>query len=176
MAQMGYTADANDLPEKSGDFEVIPAGDQPMRAIDAQVKPTSKGGMMVAWTFEITDGKHAGRRIWSNVNIQNPPGYVPTGNGDPARIGQQQNNQFAAAIGLINGADDTDNYLMKPFIGRVAVEPAKNGFGPKNKIAAFKPFGGGSAPMGNGATTGQPAAQTSTAPSAGSANTPPWKR
>lgn len=163
MAKLGYDADPTDLPE-GGEYELLTPGDYPMQAIACEIKDTKKGGQMSVWEFVLIDGAKAGRKIWDQQNIVNPPGYVQTGKADPARIGIQHNNQFAAAIGLTQGADDTDNYLFKPVIGVVTVEKGTNGYADKNVVKAFKPASGGAVPRGEaktGAATGGGAAAQS---------------
>lgn len=176
MANLGYSADPNDLPEKGGDFELLTPGEYKMQAITADIRDTKKGGQMVVWEFNIIEGPKTGRKIWDNVNIANPPGYSIVDGKDPAKYGQQHNNQFAAAIGLVTGAGDTDNYLFKPVIGVVKVQKGTNGYGDSNAISAFKPASGGAAPRaeGNGATA-RTGATTSSAGNAGSGKPKAYK-
>jgi hypothetical protein len=172
MAQMGYQADPNDLPQGGGDFPLLPVGDTPMQAISVDFRDTKKGGKMVVWEMVVTSGPNEGRKHWQNVNIANPPGYIPTG-ADPAEIGQRANNQFAAAVGLTNNGEpdkdarETDNYLFKPFIAVMKVQEGKNGYGPSNNIGSFKPISGGSAPRGPAPAQASSGAPASPAPSNG---------
>lgn len=185
MANLGYAADPTNLPEKSGDgFAPLQVGaNQPARAIAAEIRGMEQGEEnewgTVTWEFEFLEGgPNAGRRHWERVTIRNPANYTPKPSGDPATIGQQKNNQFAAAIGLVQGAEETENYLMKPVLVSIKrSRPYTNRSGEqvtdKSEIGSFKPFDGGAAPV-----SAQPAstAQTASAPAASGGAVPPWKR
>lgn len=162
MAKLGYDADPTDLPEKGGDFPLLTPDDYTMQAINCEIRDTKKGGQMAVWEFIVLDGPLAGRKLWDNVNIANPPGYVQTGKADPAYLGRQHNNQFAASINLTTGADDTDNYLFKPVKCEVKVQKGTNGYGDSNTIYAFKPVSGGEAPRAAASTGGGASAGAAT--------------
>ena len=170
MAKLGYDADPTDLPEKGGDFPLLTPGDYTMQAINCEIRDTKKGGQMAVWEFIVLDGPLAGRKLWDNVNIANPPGYFQTGKADPADIGRKHNNQFAAAIGLTTGADDTDNYLFKPVKCVVKVQKGNDSYPDSNGISAFKPVSGGEAPRaaasGNAGTGGAATASSGGKPKA----------
>lgn len=119
MAQLGYNADPTDVGEPRGDYAPLTVGDKIMEAIACEIKieddGPNKGRQQVNWEFRVVEGPEAGRKHWEWVTIKNADGYTPPSSGDPARIGQQFNNSFAAAIGLVGeAATETDNYLFKP--------------------------------------------------------------
>lgn len=151
MAQLGYNADPTDVGEQR-DFTPLTVGDKIMEAIAAEIKVEedgrNKGKQQVVWEFRVVDGPEQGRKHWEYVTIRNPDGYTPPSSGNPATIGQQLNNSFAAAIGLMGEqATDTDNYLFKPVkVYLKAKKPYVNGKGETvtdgRQVGSIKPASG----------------------------------
>ena len=161
MAKLGYDADPTDVGEGGG-YTPIAVGNTIMQAINAEIETRDDGMTQVVWEFQVSQGPQAGFKHREWVRIKNPNGYTPPSGGDPARIGQQLNNSFAAALGLVGeAATDTDNYLFKDVSAYVkAKKPYTKSNGETvtdgRQIGSFKAVAGnGAAPQtaGTAATT-----------------------
>ena len=108
----------------------LPEGEYILRALEAEEKSTARGdGSYIKVKYEVAKGEHTGRYVWANFNIKNPSEKAQT-------IGRQQLVSWATACGMPQ-ADDTDKLLGKLFKAVVAVEPARDTYGPSNKIKVF---------------------------------------
>jgi len=59
--------------EPSMEFEAIPAGRYPAVIVGSEMKRTKSGsGSFLELTFEIIEGEHKGRKLWSRLNLDNP--------------------------------------------------------------------------------------------------------
>ena len=150
MAKLGYDADPTDVGEGGG-YTPIAVGNTIMQAINAEIETRDDGMTQVVWEFQVSQGPQAGFKHREWVRIKNPNGYTPPSGGDPARIGQQLNNSFAAALGLVGeAATDTDNYLFKDVSAYVkAKKPYTKSNGETvtdgRQIGSFKAVTGGGA-------------------------------
>ena len=159
MAQIGHF-DANSVAP-SEDFSPIAAGEYPMQIIDSDLKPTKKNdGHRLELTFEVTDGPSKGRKVWVNLNLDNP-------NPKAVEIAQRELSAICHAAGKLQVSDSQELHY-KPMICRVEVEQSV-GYADKNVIKSYKALAGG---QGN-APASSAGAQTTTAPSNGA---PPWQR
>lgn len=138
MAQLGQAFDPSTVPDDDRTFEVIPAGWQPMHVIEHDVQPTKDGkGQMIVLTWEIIDGPYAKRRIWQRINYINASAQAQ-------EIGQRELGYITKALGT-GPITTTEVLAFKPVIGRVGIDPAKDGYEAKNKVTAFKPYGSAAA-------------------------------
>ena len=159
MAKLGYDADPNDVGEGGG-YTPIAVGNTVMQAINAEIDERDDGMTQVVWEFQVSEGPQTGFKHREWVRIKNPNGYTPPSGGDPARIGQQLNNSFAAALGLVGeAATDTDNYLFKDVVAYVkAKKPYTKSDGTTvtdgRQIGSFKPAKGGTSTASPAATGG----------------------
>lgn len=55
--------------EPMQDFAPLPAGPYEVEVESAEYKPTSTGKDMFMLTFKVTQGAHAGRKVWNNIVI-----------------------------------------------------------------------------------------------------------
>jgi hypothetical protein len=141
----------------------IPEGEYVLQALEAEEKPTARGdGSYIKVKYEVVKGEHAGRYVWQNFNINNPSEKAQT-------IGRQQLVSWATACGMPQ-ADDTDKLIGRSFKAVVAVEPARDTYGPSNKIKVFLFDQAEEKPKA--APAKSPARQNPAAPAAKSAN--PW--
>ena len=55
-------------PERADFSQPLPVGEYDVSILNVEDKFTQKGGAMLIFTLEITDGPHAKRRIWQRIN------------------------------------------------------------------------------------------------------------
>lgn len=161
MALIGHF-DATQVAPRE-DFSPIPVGEYVVQITDSDVKPTSSGnGHRLELTFEVMDGEYKGRKVWANLNLDNP-------NPKAVEIAQRELSAICHAIGKLQVVDSQELHY-KPLVIRVDIEE-RDGYSQRNVIKAYKAVAGG---VGNapatGAATAAPAA-TSASPSSAA---PPW--
>ena len=145
----------DELPVAQYDNSPLPEGEYTAVIKDAEIKQTKAGtGQYIKVRFDITGEKHAGRVVFSNVNIRNP-------NPKAEEIGRQQLGELARAVGL-KTITDTDQLIGGQCQIKVVIRQSE-GYDPQNEIKRYKAIEGAALP--------QPAVQTTTV-SGGS--TPPW--
>lgn len=148
ITQTGFSVEG--APEPDSDFAPIPAGEYPMRVVNSEMKDTKAGnGKRLVLEIDITDGPQQGRKLWQGFNLVNP-------NPQAVEISQRQLAQLCLAVGKV-AITDSDELHMQEFIGKVKVTPAKDGYGPGNEIAVYKPREGAKAadkPASSGTASG----------------------
>lgn len=173
MALLNFNA-RNVAPELPRD--PVPAGVYLAQIIESDVVATKTGGQMLKLTHEIIDGQCKGRRIWSNINVQNS-------SPEAERIGQAQLSALCHAVNVLDLRESSMLHMI-PVRVRVTIRPAgpdKNGvprdaqnevkgYEAANGVAAVaQPVGAQYQPAQQPAQTQQPAAPRSAAPA-------PWAR
>lgn len=144
--------DANNVdPQESR--EPIPAGWYKAVITESEEKPTkAQTGSYLQMTVEVIEGEHAGRKAFERLNLNNP-------NATAVEIAQRTLSSICRAVGVMTPRQSADLH-DKPFMVKIKVKPAKDGYDASNDIAEYA----------------APNVQTSgAAPSAG-ASTPPWKK
>lgn len=127
----GFTLNAKDYASEMPNFDPVPAGEYTARCNAAEIKKTKAGnGTYIRAEFEITGPDHAGRRIWTNFNIQNA-------NPQAESIGRQQLAQYGLAIGQPS-LSNTDQMIGGQCLIKVTIRPARGEYGPDNDIKGFK--------------------------------------
>jgi hypothetical protein len=145
--------DANNVdPAQSRD--PIPAGWYKAVITESEEKPTkAQTGSYLQMTVEVIDGDHSGRKAFERLNLNNP-------NATAVEISQRTLSSICRAVGVMTPRQSADLH-DKPFMVKIKVKPAKDGYDASNEIAEY-------------AEVGKSAPATGTAPGGGS--TPPWKR
>ena len=165
MAQLNFNA-ANVEPDAG--FSLIPAGVSTAQATDSKVHPTKRvTATILELTFKILDGQHAGRLVWSRINIQNA-------NPVCEQIGQKQLSGLCHAVGVLQLQDSTQLH-NKPL--RIRVKVTKDDqYGDKNEVNGYEAL-----PQGMAAPIAAPRATVPPAPGnngyaaqKSGAATPPW--
>lgn len=154
MSQLNFDATTVD---PTSTYDTFPKGDYTMCIRETEVKPTKAGtGHLLAYTAEVLDGPHAGRKVLGNMNIANP-------NPEATAIGQRELSQLCHAVGKLQVADSVELHDL-PFLARVGIEVDKTGqYDDKNTIKQFKPMPQAGALAGQAAPA---APQTVAAPAA----------
>lgn len=164
MAKFGFDSSEVDVNERTpGNYALLEPGDYTLKALEAEEKETSTGGVMIKAKFEVVKGEHAGRWIWQNFNIVNKSEKAQ-------KIGRQQLVAWATAVGKPD-ADDTDKLLDKPFLCTLGVDKGTGGYADSNTIKAFL-FNEASAVKAPAVAKAAPAAAPKAASAAKAAN--PW--
>lgn len=110
--------DANGVPPSS--FEAIPIDDYTVAITESVIKDTkARDGKYIALTFEVLDGEYKGRKVWTNLNIQNP-------NPKAQQIGLGQLSEICRACGKMNISDTTQLHGI-PIRIKVGHEEGRDG-------------------------------------------------
>jgi hypothetical protein len=159
MAQILFNA-RNVAPELPRD--PVPAGVYLAHIIESDVVATKTGGQMLKLTHEIIDGACKGRRIWSNINVQNT-------SAEAERIGQAQLSALCHAVNVLDLRESSMLHMI-PLRMRVTIRPAgpdKNGVprDAQNEVKGYEA-------AGNGAPAPQPTQGAPAGPAWGATRAP----
>lgn len=172
MAFLEHTINIEDLPESSGDYELLPAGWYHCFISGAELKNTKNGtGQFIAIKYSVTGPTHQGRVVFGNINIRNQSTKAE-------EIGRAQLGEIMRAIG-INSLANTDELIGANLSVKVAIREARTDdatgktYEAQNEVKGFKSV-----------SNGLPAAKPSAIPSfAKPADTPkpagsepPWAK
>jgi hypothetical protein len=96
-----YGFDASKV-EPSATFEPLPAGKYLAAITESEMKPTKAGtGQFLQLTFQILEGPHKGRFVWSRLNLDNP-------NATAVQIAQAELSAICRAVGVLAPRDSVD--------------------------------------------------------------------
>lgn len=129
MASINFNS--NDVP--ADEYSLIPAGDYKAVILESSIKPTKSGtGELVAIKVQIVDGEKKGRTLFHNINYKNA-------NPTAEAIGRRELADLTKAVGLVQ-LSDTAQLHGKPFVARIGIEPAKDGYSESNRVKKFLPI------------------------------------
>jgi len=161
----GQSFDANNI-EPSQPRELLPPGNYIAQIIDSEMKETKTGGKMLKLSFEITEGQHARRRVWSNLNLVNS-------NATAVDIAQRDLSAICRAIGQLQ-LSDSDQLHYQPMQITVAIKPPQGIYEASNEVKGYAPCSGANpaaaAPMSRAAVVPATSAAGRTTAQ------PPWRR
>ena len=123
-------------PQESRPMSPLPPGDYPVRIERAEMKPTSTGGQRLVFTLKVTDGDHANRLVWADMNVVNKSAAAQG-------IGRRQLATLLAAIDMV-GERDMARTIDAELIVGVKVEKSEE-YGDKNRVVSFRARGGATA-------------------------------
>lgn len=135
-------------------FDPIPAGKYLAVITESETKPTKSGvGQYLQFTFQIIEGEHKGRLVWTRLNLDNP-------NATTVKIARAELSAICRAAGVLAPKDSVElhNIPLLITVGQKKRDDTGEmtnvvkGYGKKDAAAA-RP----SAPAGGNGT-------------------PPWKR
>ena len=143
--------DANRV-EPSKEFDPIPAGKYLAMITASEMKPNKAGtGQFLELTFQILEGEHKNRQLWTRLNLSNP-------NETAMRIAQAELSALCRAVGVMTPRDSVELHNL-PLIIKVKCKKRKDTDEISNEIRGYeKREAGGGRPQ-----------QAATA-------TPPWRR
>lgn len=112
-------------------FEPLPPGDYQALITSSELKDTKAGdGQYIELVMQITDGEHAGRRIWERLNVYNK-------NKQTEDIARSQLNSLASACGRPR-LTDTEQLHDIPFTLSLDIDRRDN---TRNKIMGYSASG-----------------------------------
>jgi hypothetical protein len=159
MAHLGFDSTT---VEPSKGFDLIPAGEYTAEIIASEEKRTQSGnGSYVALTWQICDGEFAKRRIWVNLNLDNP-------NSEAVAIARGELSAICRAVGVLKPQESSELHMRRCRI-KIKHKANKQTKELEARISNYDPITGAApAPAVSPSTPGA-------APVAGS-NVPPWQR
>ncbi|OYV96103.1 MAG: hypothetical protein B7Z62_08825 [Deltaproteobacteria bacterium 37-65-8] len=160
MAKLNFNA-AEVQPSEGRSFDPIPDSWQPALISESEMKPTKAGdGQYLAVTFEILDGEYKSRKVWANLNLDNP-------NPKAVEIAYADLSAICYAAGKLNVANSEELHGI-PLEIHVKPSKPKGDFAPSTEIVGYR-------------TSSTVAAQrvgnrTPVAAAKPAASTPPWAK
>ena len=157
-------------------YDPLVPGDYLAMITASEEKRTNAGnGSYIALTFQVIEGQYDGRKIWANLNLDNP-------NAKAVEIAQRDLSAICHAVGHLT-VQDSEELHDKPMIITVGYEmdkntkqPALDANGkPRNRISAYKKADG-SAVANHTFSTPKPAAQAQAPAAAPAKPAAPWAR
>ncbi len=124
---------ANDVAP-IGDFSPVPAGLYRALIMDSGWRPTQSGGQYLQFQFEVIDGKHAGRYLWSRLNLVNKSEKA-------VEIAKAELSGLCRAVGVLEPKDSIELHNI-PLIINVVVEARKDNGEPTNRIKSYEALEG----------------------------------
>jgi hypothetical protein len=134
MENIDFGLNLNDIQLAFKD-ELIPQGTYPIQATQIEYRDNKSGlGKHLLFTFAVTEGLYAGQKIFQQVNIDHSNSQVK-------EIALKQLKQLLLACGC-NGQERLTLALLQGIKGKtcsgyISVQPARNGYGPKNVLRSF---------------------------------------
>jgi len=170
MGNLGGMFNPAQVPEgdrPSG--ELLPVGSYTAQIIESSAAPAKSGrGMIANLTWEILDGPHERRRVWSRVNVFHE-------NQMAQDIGQRFLKQITDALNL-GPIDDTSALEFQPLEITVGVERSKDPQYPdRNEVKRVSPLPGRAAKPTPVARSAPPASTARPAPVTQPARRP-WEK
>lgn len=143
MLPMNYTVDPTAVEES---IDALPAGEYIVQAIEASYEPNSKNtGKILKITYEVLDGHFKGRKIFENLNLENP-------NKQAEEISRRSLNSLCLAIGL-KELQSPSQILRTPLTVKLNFKKDEK-YGDRNEIKKHLPLALGKA--GDPAQPSQP--------------------
>ena len=128
----GDTGFDSSTVEPQKDFELLPPGKYTGTIVEVEVKQTKKGdGHYLKVEFQITDGPALNRKLWANINIDNPSPVAQ-------QIGLSQLSGLCKACGVPQCRDEQE-LKGKSCIASVKVKKDKSTGQDNNEIKAWLP-------------------------------------
>jgi hypothetical protein len=144
---LGFNVEDVEAPS----FDLLPPGRYQVACTAAKVEPSRNNPTTVLANVEetITEGAHAGRKIWSRYVVAHADGKVMArGRADVVRL--------MSAYGV--GGGDLAPCVGRECVAAVDVEPAKGDWDARNKIKRREALAGASMPKPAAAAAPKPAA------------------
>jgi hypothetical protein len=90
-----FNIDVESEAQEARSFSPLPDGNYPAIVTGSELKDTKAGnGKYLSLAFEVIDGEHKGRKLWTNINIQNP-------NPTAEKIGRSELANLCKAVGVL---------------------------------------------------------------------------
>ncbi|MBA3936223.1 MAG: DUF669 domain-containing protein [Planctomycetes bacterium] len=153
MATLSF--DATQVEPSTG-RDPLPAGKYVVAIVASEMKPTKNGaGQYLTCEYQILDGEHKGRKLWSRHNLQHP-------NAQTVQIARGELSAICRAVGIMTPKDSAELHNL-PLTVTVKLKKREDTGDATNEITAWAK---------RDAAVGAP----QQAGAAGGAPTPPWLR
>ena len=170
MAYLDQPINVNELPEDTGgDYSPLPPGDYQTVIKDAELKATNDGtGQYIKLRLDVTGPTHAGRVVFSNINIRNKSSAAE-------QIGRAQLGALMKAIGLAT-LQDTDQLIGGHVTVKLAIREARTDpatgktYEASNEVRSYKSIDSSAMPAGQSQI--KPMMQSATP----TKSAPPWMK
>lgn len=130
MASLQNYYQPDDKPSEG--FEPLPAGEYIAAIVDSEMKSTQSGtGEYLKLTWEVMDGKYKGRKLFENLNLQNP-------NAQAVEIARGTFAAIRRATGVVEPKDSVELHNI-PVLIRVGVKKREDTGELQNRITSYKP-------------------------------------
>lgn len=121
--------DANQV-EPTSEFEAIPEGQYTAVITASEFKDTKSGtGEYLELKFEIIEGDHKGRLLWSRLNLDNP-------NPTAVKIARSELSAICRAVGVMAPKDSSDLH-NRPLLVKVRCKKRDDTGGITNEIKSY---------------------------------------
>jgi len=139
--------DANTVDPSRG-YDPLPAGWYEACIVDSDLKRTKAGnGMYFAVEFQVVSGPFLNRKIWTNINYENP-------NPIAKQIGRAQLSAICRAVGVLT-PNDFNQLHNKTMRVKVVVKKSDE-YGDGNEIKAYEQRDAGPAQQATRQGNGSP--------------------
>ena len=139
----------------AANYDPLPNGWYGAEIIESDDPTSAAGNRYLSFTFQVNDdggaGQYIGRRVWANFNLFHSKENVTL-------IAQEQYSNLVRALKLTAVGDSYEMHGI-PVDIKLTTEEGRGGYGPKNKIQAFRTSTGAATPpakAGNGSSNGRP--------------------
>ena len=130
MADLGCQFDAESV-DPLGDRTPVPAGKYRAIATKSDWKATKDGkGRYLEFVFQIVDGDHSGRMLWSRLNLENPSQQA-------VNIARAELSSICRAVGKMKPRDTAELHDI-PLVLAVAVKAREDNGEPTNEIKGYE--------------------------------------
>lgn len=121
--------DANQY-EPSTSFVPLPAGKYLAVITSTEMKPTKNGaGQYLMVEYQVIDGEHKGRRVWSRHTIHHP-------NEEAEKIAREELSAICYAVGVILKQDTSELHNL-PMLITVRVKNREDNGDPTNEVSGW---------------------------------------
>lgn len=118
--------------EPSTGFDPIPVGDYLAIISNSEEKTTKAGdGSYVKLEFTIIEGKYEGRKLWENLNLENP-------SQEAVKIARATLSSICRALSILRPVQDSIELHDQPLVIKVGVEKRKDTGEMQNRIKSYK--------------------------------------
>jgi Protein of unknown function (DUF669) len=129
MADLGGIFDSSSV-ESMSIREPLPAGSYRCVCIKSDWKNSKSGGRYLEFTWQIVDGIHANRMIWSRLNLENSSEQA-------VKIARSELKAICEAAGVVKLKDSTAIHDV-PIYVQVSIETREDNGEPTNRIKGYK--------------------------------------
>ena len=127
MGNLPKQFNANDYQNMK--FQPLPAGEYNVMIVDSVLKPTRRGGEMLALELVVLDGQYQGRKLKDWLNIVNA-------SEDAQRIALGTLSSICRAVGKLNPTDSSELH-GRPLVAVVGIRQDDR-YGESNNIKRYK--------------------------------------